>query len=71
MHLFRGKSCGINHNSDLSGKVIVTVPQEHGFGSVTVEIDGQDLLNFVAEHVRMSKISALETASTAELLGLE
>jgi hypothetical protein len=55
-----------NFNDDLSGEVYVTVGPEDK--KVTVFIPAQDILDFVAEHIRLKKISDLENASTEELL---
>lgn len=68
MDTFVGKSCRIHHNSDLSGKAIITIPS-HGT-SKTIEVLAEDLLDFIAEFVRGERISKLEQASTKEILGI-
>lgn len=52
-------------NSDLSGDVGIRK------GKNRISIPGSVLIDFVAEYVRNEKISALEQASTSELLGLK
>ena len=54
-----------HYNSDLSGEIIVAV-----YGYAEVRIPSHDLLAFVAEWIRMQRISLLEDASPAEILGL-
>jgi hypothetical protein len=70
VHTFKGKKACFNYNSDFSGEVIITVPLSHGLGSATIEVNGQDILDLVAEHIRLEKIGRLEQLSTEELLGV-
>ena len=71
MHSFDGTSCSINHNSDMSGDIIIKskTPDENG-KYPEVSILGKDVLKFVAEYVRTNKISKIEKASWKKLLGL-
>lgn len=61
----KGGTC-INYNSDCSGDAYVTGPS----GS-TVTVHCRDLLEFVAEFVRMERISKLEQDDVATLLGVD
>lgn len=63
MHTYRGSEAIFNHNSDMSGDVLITARD-----GVTIQVPGVDILDFVADLVRMNKISALENASTEDLL---
>jgi len=67
MHTFEGKKTRIFYSSDLSGDVIVVVSKET---TLEMEVPGQDLLDFVAEHVRQQRITQLEDMTTEALLGL-
>jgi len=65
MHHYQGTGkTGFNYSSDASGDVII----ETDDGSIRVPCN--DVLEFVAELVRMSKISRIEDASVEQLLGL-
>lgn len=68
MHTFDGDSCIIVHHSDLSGDM--HIKSKLG-GGAAMQIKGEDLLHFIADYVRMKKISALEQASAEEILGIE
>ena len=71
-HSYRYKNTVFTCNSDLSGNVRITV-MDNGDGVPTgdrIEISGADIIKFVADHVRRSKISDLEQATTKEILGL-
>lgn len=72
MHTFRrpGSEVVFNYNPDMSGEVQITAPDPAGGRVRTVAVPGLDLLDFVAEAVRGEKISAIEQASTATILGL-
>lgn len=64
-----------NYNADLSGNVQIFIPRNRmeitdRDGSGYVNIPGKDLLAFVAEYIRMEKISALENADMRSLFGL-
>lgn len=67
MHTFKGKSCSIFHNSDLSGNVKIVTGV---YGENSLEVLGEDLLDFVANFVRDKRISDLEQASTDDILGI-
>lgn len=70
MHTFQSCQVRIHYNSDLSGNVKISTVDHVVGAQVYVEIPGQVLVEFVAEYVRRAKISALESASDEELLGL-
>lgn len=82
MHTFNGKNgTTIHHNGDLSGEVIITrrsgrkdyrgeLLPEITFDD-NVRLDGEDLIEFVADYVRMQKITKLEEMSTEDVLGIE
>lgn len=64
MHTQRVNDTLFLYNSDLSGVVVIQR------GDDEIEVPSEDLLSFVAEHVRSERMSALEQASFRELLGL-
>jgi hypothetical protein len=64
MHTFQGNSCHINYNADYSGSCYIASED------IEIQIDINDLFDFVAEAVRNSKMSVLEDAKTKDLLGL-
>jgi hypothetical protein len=72
MHRYIAKGGTIfNHNGDLSGDTLIVVEAErmkHVCGVVVVNIPAQDMLDFIADYVRMRKITALEQATSEELL---
>lgn len=65
-HTFHGIYATFHHNSDLSGEVRIFCDTTGN----AVDVDMDDLLDFVAEIVRKKKISELEQASTERLLGI-
>lgn len=67
MHTFDGKSCRIHFNSDMSGEIHICDKDSYK----EIKVDGQDILDFVANHVRRERISKLEQMETREILGLE
>lgn len=71
MNTYEGTSCIINHNSDMSGDIIIKskTPDEKGIYS-EVSVLGKDILKFVAEYVRNQKITKAENASWKKILGL-
>ena len=67
MHAFVGKNkTRIHFNSDMSGECIIY--NENGNN---IKISCEDIIDFVAEYVRMEKISRLEQMSSEEILGLK
>ncbi len=53
-------------NSDLSGDVqILTIKGDK------CQVPGEDLLQFIGEHVRAERISRLETLTYRQVLGVE
>ena len=66
MHTFEGKSCRIHFNSDMSGKVHISDKETNE----EIQVEGQDILDFVANYVRHEKISVLEQAETKDIFGL-
>ncbi len=80
MHFFKGsKGTIINYNSDLS-QILVTVDNrdvetsgddvkfQFPEGYQVINIDGDDLLEFMAEHIRRRKIAALDDMTPEELV---
>ena len=67
MQTFNGKKTRIHYNSDMSGDCII-------FNKETeqeVNISCEDILKFVAEYIKIQKISKLEQMNSAEILGLK
>lgn len=71
-HSFEAHSGGtvFVYNSDLSGRVTIWTP-EMGDDKPVIEVNGNDLLEFVAEVVRREKISQLEIMTDKQVLGIE
>lgn len=67
MHTFEGSSCRIHFNSDMSGDIHICDKDS----DKEIKVDGQDILDFVANHVIRERISKLEQMETREILGLE
>lgn len=67
MHTFEGSSCRIHFNSDMSGDIHICDKDSDR----EIKVDGQDILDFVANHVRCERISKLEQMETKDILGLE
>ena len=64
MITFECENSIFHYNSDMSGKVIIiSVGNE-------IEINGKDILDFVANYVRDRKISMLESEDTNKILGI-
>lgn len=66
MHTFIHGDIIFNYNSDLSGDVAISYKGSQG----EYLVDGDAILAFVAEFVRNRRISALEDASDAAILGI-
>lgn len=67
MHTFEGKSCRIHHNSDMSGKIHICDKNS----DKQLEVEGQDILDFVADYIRTERIGTLEQMSTESILQLK
>jgi len=67
MHTFEGKSCRIHYNSDMSGEVHICDKNSN----MEIEIEAQDILDFVADYVRVERIGMLEQMSTDSILHLK
>lgn len=65
MHSFDGMTATFHFNSDLSGKVKICLDDNE------ILVEGKDLLDFVANYVRLQKISKLEQQDTYKVLGLK
>ncbi len=74
MHTFEATNgVQFHHNSDLSGDVYIflakSIVEDCKDGKYyRIPIDGQALLEFVADAIRKEKIDQLERASVAEIL---
>ena len=66
MHTHHISGWTMNYNGDFSGDVKLSCEAE----GKTIEVPFQVLAGLVAEAVRTKKISALQSASVAELLGM-
>lgn len=64
MHTFEGSSCRIHFNSDMSGDIHICDKDSDR----EIKVDGQDILDFVANHVRRERISKLEQMETKDIL---
>ena len=67
MHTFTHGNTTFHYNSDLSGDVHIIHKRS---GREDAYIPGEALLAFIAEYVRRQRISTLEEAGDAEVLGL-
>lgn len=68
MHSIKIKNTNFIYSPDMSGKVQITVKHGKSNKTKTIEVEGSDLLDFVAEYVRIKTISELEQMETNELL---
>lgn len=66
MHSFDGKTATFHFNSDLSGEVIINTE-----GEKHITVAGEDLLNFIAEWVRLELQTELENLTARQVLGLK
>lgn len=64
MHTFEGKSCRIHHNSDMSGEIYICDKNS----DKELVVEGQDILDFVADYVISKKIANLEKLETEYIL---
>lgn len=64
MHTFEGRSCIIHFNSDISGDIHIVEKDS----DKEIKVEGQDILDFVANYVRSEKISKLEQIGTDDIL---
>lgn len=67
MHTFNGNKTRIHYNLDMSGECII-------FNKETeqeIKVSCEDILEFVAEYVKIQKISKLEQMDSEEILGLK
>jgi hypothetical protein len=76
MHTFTSRSTNVkfHHNGDYSGEVLIAIPGRSARlhdGHVEVGVPVEALLEFAAEYIRDQSISTLETATTAQLLGVK
>ena len=64
MHTFEGNKTRIHYNSDMSGDCIVINKETEQ----EVRVSCEDILDFVANYVRIQKISKLEQMETKDVL---
>lgn len=64
MHTFRSNETTFHHNNDLSGDVVI---ERH---DKRIMVPAEELVEFVAEHVRRQRIADLERMDFREVLGL-
>jgi len=70
MHTFIGSQGTIfNYNSDMSGKVDIRATRENGMFS-NFQIPAFDILEFIAEFVKLERFKKLEQMDAHELLDL-
>lgn len=67
MHSFYGKSVNIHYDSDLISGECIIVNKESG---EEIRVSGSDILDCVAQYVKDKRISELENANTAKILGI-
>ena len=64
MHTYESNGFLFHHNSDMGGDVII-VNKNNG---EELEVDGQAILDFVANYIRNEKIAKLENSTNKEIL---
>lgn len=64
MHTFKGESCKIHYNSDMSGDLHII--KNHTNEQIVIE--AEDILRFVAEHIRSQIIGEIESIDWKELI---
>jgi len=57
MHTFKGKSCTIHYNGDMSGELEIYVPETKD----RIGVRADDIMEFVMEYIRSEKIAELES----------
>ena len=62
MHSFHGNSANIFHNGDYSGDVKIMKD------GISIDVDMEDIIDFVAGYVRDEKIRELEQTNSKDLL---
>lgn len=64
MHTFKGKSCTIHYNGDLSGELEIYVPETKD----RIGVQADDILEFVMEHLKSEKIAELESMNWKDFM---
>lgn len=64
MHTYESNGFLFHHNSDMNGDVII-VNKNNG---EELEVDGEAILDFVANYIRNEKIAKLENSTNKEIL---
>lgn len=64
MHTYESNGYLFHYNSDMSGDVIIVNKDNEE----ELEVNGEAMLNFVANHIKNEKISRLENITTKEIL---
>jgi len=67
MHTFEGNKTRIHYNSDMSGDCIIFNKED----KQEIRVSCEDILDFVANYVRIQKISKLEQMETKDVLGIQ
>lgn len=67
MHTFEGENCRIHFNSDMSGDIHICNQDS----DKEIKVNGQDILDFVANYAGSERISKPEQMETKGILGLE
>ena len=57
MHTFKGKSCTIHYNGDMSGELEIYVPKTKD----RIGVRADDIMEFVMEYIKSEKIAELES----------
>jgi len=76
MKIFKGTTCTIHSNSDLSGNIVITTSNKNvdiysDNRGVEIRISASDLLEFITNHFKNEKISQIEKMDIRKLLNLE
>jgi hypothetical protein len=64
MHTFKGESCRIHHNSDMSGDLHII--KSHTEEQIVIE--AEDILKFVAEYIRSERVGEIESKDWREFV---
>lgn len=67
MHTFEGNKTRIHYNSDMSGDCIIFNKED----GQEIRVSCEDILDFVANYVRIQKISKLEQMETKDVFGIQ
>jgi len=64
MHTFKGKSCTIHYNGDMSGELKICNRKDN----VWITVKADDIMRFVMEHIKSQKIAEIESMNWKDFM---